>query len=59
VVREVTSLRAYAWCVGDLCMGWCRRGGREGCIVCGMRGVGRGSGGIVWYGCVCGSGCGG
>jgi hypothetical protein len=39
-------------------MGWCRRGGREGCIVCGMRGLGAGaSGGIVGRGCVCGNGC--
>jgi hypothetical protein len=40
-------------------MGWCRRGGREGCIVCGMGEVGCGSGGIVHVGrgCVCGSGC--
>jgi hypothetical protein len=40
-------------------MGWCRRGRREGCIVCGMGEVGCGSGGIVHVGrgCVCGSGC--
>jgi hypothetical protein len=38
-------------------MGWCRRGGREGCIGCGIGEVGCGSVGIVGRGCVCGSGC--